>query len=103
MGRSANAYGFGGTQSVGMSCQIFSGLDRVGRTLEHGLTPAEARVLELIAAGWNNDRIAQCLNMMPKTVRNHVTHMFSKLGVQDRAAAIILAREHGLGPSASRR
>lgn len=61
------------------------------------LTPAETRVLDLIAAGWNNDRIAHQLNITPKTVRNHVTHIFSKLGVEDRAAAIVLAREQGLG------
>lgn len=62
-----------------------------------GLTPAERRVLDLIAAGLNNDRIAQRLAITPKTVRNHVTHIFSKLGVEDRAAAIVLAREHGMG------
>jgi DNA-binding CsgD family transcriptional regulator len=61
------------------------------------LTPAETRVLDLIAAGWNNDRIAQRLEITPKTVRNHVTHIFSKLGVEARAAAIVLARELGLG------
>jgi pimeloyl-ACP methyl ester carboxylesterase/DNA-binding CsgD family transcriptional regulator len=67
------------------------------------LTPAEARVLDLIAAGWNNDRIAQHLDIAPKTVRNHVTHIFSKLSVEDRAAAIVLAREHGLGISSPHR
>jgi pimeloyl-ACP methyl ester carboxylesterase/DNA-binding CsgD family transcriptional regulator len=61
------------------------------------LTPAESRVLDLLAAGLNNDRIAQKLEITPKTVRNHITHIFSKLGVDDRAAAIVLAREHGLG------
>ncbi|HUR89454.1 MAG TPA: alpha/beta fold hydrolase [Ramlibacter sp.] len=61
------------------------------------LTPAESRVLDLVAAGMNNDRIAQHLEITPKTVRNHITHIFSKLGVDDRAAAIVLAREQGLG------
>jgi pimeloyl-ACP methyl ester carboxylesterase len=61
------------------------------------LTPAESRVLDLLAAGLNNDSIAQRLEITPKTVRNHITHIFSKLGVQDRAAAIVLAREHGMG------
>lgn len=63
------------------------------------LTPAESRVLDLLAAGFNNDKIARRLAITPKTVRNHVTHIFSKLGVEDRAAAIVLAREHGMGVS----
>jgi len=62
-----------------------------------GLTPAETRVLDLVAAGLNNGRIAQELAITPKTVRNHITHIFDKLGVQDRAQAIVLARDHGLG------
>jgi pimeloyl-ACP methyl ester carboxylesterase len=61
------------------------------------LTPAESRVLDLLAAGLNNDRIAQHLEITPKTVRNHITHIFSKLGVEGRAAAIVLARDHGMG------
>ncbi|MBI5279239.1 MAG: alpha/beta fold hydrolase [Burkholderiales bacterium] len=61
------------------------------------LTPAEARVLDLLAAGLTNERIAQQLAIAPKTVRNHVNHIFQKLDVRDRGAAIVLAREHGLG------
>ena len=61
------------------------------------LTPAESRVLDLLAAGLNNDRISQRLAITPKTVRNHINHIFHKLGVQDRAEAIVLAREQGLG------
>lgn len=61
------------------------------------LTPAEHRVLDLLATGLNNDRIASRLAITPKTVRNHINHIFHKLGVEDRAAAIVLARENGLG------
>lgn len=61
------------------------------------LTPAEVRVLDLLAAGLNNERIAQRLAITPKTVRNHINHIFHKLAVQDRAEAIVLAREQGLG------
>jgi len=61
------------------------------------LTPAESRVLDLLAAGLNNERIAQRLAITPKTVRNHINHIFHKLGVEDRAEAIVLAREQGLG------
>jgi pimeloyl-ACP methyl ester carboxylesterase/DNA-binding CsgD family transcriptional regulator len=60
-------------------------------------TPAEVRVLDLLAAGLNNDRIAHKLEITPKTVRNHINHIFHKLGVEDRAGAIVLAREQGLG------
>lgn len=62
-----------------------------------GLTPAETRVLELVAGGLANDAIARQLAITPKTVRNHITHIFDKLGVRHRAEAIVLAREHGLG------
>jgi DNA-binding CsgD family transcriptional regulator len=67
------------------------------------LTPAEYRVLDLLAAGMNNDRIAQQLAITPKTVRNHINHIFHKLDVEDRAAAIVLAREQGLGAANGRR
>jgi pimeloyl-ACP methyl ester carboxylesterase len=61
------------------------------------LTAAESRVLDLLAAGLNNDKIAQRLEITPKTVRNHINHIFHKLGVQERAEAIVLARDHGMG------
>ena len=61
------------------------------------LTEREREVLELIAQGYDNARIAQRLVISPKTVRNHVSNIFSKLQVADRAAAIVRAREAGLG------
>jgi DNA-binding NarL/FixJ family response regulator len=61
------------------------------------LTDREREVLELIAQGLNNPQIAQRLVISPKTVRNHVTSIFSKLQVADRAEAIIQARDAGLG------
>lgn len=63
------------------------------------LTPREHEVLELIAKGQSNDEIAEQLFISPKTVRNHITHIFSKLGVDSRAKAIVLARQAGLGLS----
>jgi DNA-binding NarL/FixJ family response regulator len=51
----------------------------------------------LIAAGRNNTEIAQVLSLSGKTVRNHVSIIFSKLRVADRAQAIVRAREAGLG------
>ncbi|MDQ6880668.1 MAG: alpha/beta fold hydrolase [Pseudomonadota bacterium] len=63
------------------------------------LTPAELRVLDLVAAGISNPVIAQRLEIAEKTVRNHMNHIFSKLGAQDRSQVIVLAREAGFGPS----
>ena len=54
-------------------------------------------VLELIARGRNNQAIAEHLVLSLKTVRNHVSSIFNKLQVADRAEAIIKAREAGLG------
>jgi len=61
------------------------------------LTGREREVLELIAAGRGNAAIAQHLSLSLKTVRNHVSNIFAKLQVSDRAAAIVKAREAGLG------
>ena len=61
------------------------------------LTEREREVLTLIAQGHNNSEIAERLTLSPKTVRNHVSNIFSKLQVADRAQAIIRAREAGLG------
>ena len=61
------------------------------------LTDREREVLGLIAQGYNNLEIAERLTLSPKTVRNHVSNIFSKLQVADRAQAIVRAREAGLG------
>ena len=61
------------------------------------LTEREREVLELIAQHHTNPEIADRLAVQLKTVRNHVSNIFSKLQVADRAQAIIKAREAGLG------
>jgi len=61
------------------------------------LTEREREILDLIAQGYNNSDIAQRLVLSQKTVANHVSNIFSKLQVVDRAQAIIKAREAGLG------
>jgi DNA-binding NarL/FixJ family response regulator len=66
------------------------------------LTDREREVLDLIAAGHNNSVIAQRLSIRPKTVRNHISNIFSKLQVADRAQAIVRAREAGLGQATSK-
>ncbi|MEV6279375.1 response regulator transcription factor [Nocardia sp. NPDC051832] len=61
------------------------------------LTSREYQVLDLIAAGQLNSAIARQLRLAPKTISNHISRIFVKLGVPDRAKAIVLAREAGLG------
>jgi DNA-binding NarL/FixJ family response regulator len=61
------------------------------------LTAREHEVLDLIAAGRSNAELATTLVLSPKTVRNHVSNIFAKLQVADRAQAIVLARDAGLG------
>jgi DNA-binding NarL/FixJ family response regulator len=61
------------------------------------LTDREREILDLIAAGHGNTVIADRLYLSPKTVRNYVSSIFSKLQVADRAQAIVRAREAGLG------
>lgn len=61
------------------------------------LTERELEILEQIAAGRSNAQIGQRLGIAPKTVRNHVANVLNKLEVADRSAAIVRAREAGLG------
>jgi DNA-binding NarL/FixJ family response regulator len=61
------------------------------------LTDREREILERIARGRSNAEITAELVLSPKTVRNHVSNVFSKLQVRDRAEAIVRAREAGLG------
>lgn len=61
------------------------------------LTTRERAVLESIASGLSNEEIAGRLFISAKTVRNHITRIFAKLGVQSRRQAIVHARRAGLG------
>jgi DNA-binding NarL/FixJ family response regulator len=61
------------------------------------LTDSEHRVLAEMARGLSNDAIATKLGYSPKTVRNYVSIIFTKLHVADRAQAIVFARGRGLG------
>jgi DNA-binding NarL/FixJ family response regulator len=66
------------------------------------LTSREHEVLDLMAAGRSNAEVAAALVLSPKTVRNHVSNIFAKLHVADRSAAIVKAREAGLGSAGPR-
>ena len=59
------------------------------------LSPREREVLALITKGLGNAQIAERLSISEKTVRNHVSHLFDKLGVWTRAQAIVFAHERG--------
>jgi DNA-binding NarL/FixJ family response regulator len=61
------------------------------------LTQREFEIFELMATGCNNGQIAHRLVVSPKTVRNHVSNVFAKLHVADRASAIVLAHRHDVG------
>jgi DNA-binding NarL/FixJ family response regulator len=64
------------------------------------LTQRELDILELIAQGLDNPTIARRLFLNPKTVRNHVSNVLSKVHASDRSQAIVLARRAGLGVDA---
>jgi HD-GYP domain-containing protein (c-di-GMP phosphodiesterase class II) len=63
-----------------------------------GLTAREVDVLRLLARGLSNKEIAQILVITPKTVGNHVEHIYSKIDASTRAAAGLFAMRHGLLP-----
>ncbi len=61
------------------------------------LTRRELEILDLLAKGTGNQEMARQLWLSPKTVRNHVANIVTKLGVSDRFEAVVLARDAGLG------
>jgi HD-GYP domain-containing protein (c-di-GMP phosphodiesterase class II) len=63
-----------------------------------GLTAREVQVLRLVARGLSNRAIAQQLVISPKTVGNHIEHVYAKIGARNRAAAGLFAMHHGLLP-----
>ncbi|HEX6708838.1 MAG TPA: response regulator transcription factor [Rubrobacter sp.] len=73
------------------------GSSRKPRSIFPELTDREREILDLVAAGRNNQEIAESLYLSLKTVRNYVSNIFTKLQVADRAQAVVRAREAGLG------
>jgi DNA-binding NarL/FixJ family response regulator len=68
-----------------------------GRDAFPQLTEREREVLELMARGLDNRRIARELFLSDKTVRNHVSNVITKIDAADRGEAITRARNAGLG------
>ncbi|ACX52167.1 two component transcriptional regulator, LuxR family [Ammonifex degensii KC4] len=60
-----------------------------------GLTPREKEILRLLASGLSNREIARRLYLSEKTVKNHLTSIFQKIGVSDRTQAALWAVKHG--------
>lgn len=82
--------------------QFFASLEPASRPeLFPELTEREREILSFVADGQTNAEIAERLVISMKTVRNHVSNIFSKLQVADRAQAAIRAREAGLGGASS--
>ena len=78
--------------------RFFTGLATGGgREAFPQLTEREREVLDLVARGLENRRIARELHLSDKTVRNHVSNILAKLEVDDRSEAIARARAAGLG------
>lgn len=71
-----------------------------GQAEHEPLTKRELEVLRLIASGMNNRAIADALVITEKTVKTHVTHILSKLGLEDRTQAALYAVRHGLDKEA---
>lgn len=72
--------------------------ERAAPALPDGLSPREAEVLALIAAGSTNAEIAEELCVTEATVKTHINNIFSKAHLRDRAAAVLYAHRHGLAP-----
>jgi DNA-binding NarL/FixJ family response regulator len=65
------------------------------------LSRREREVLELLCEGLDDKTIAERLALSGNTVRNHVSRLYGKIGVNRRSAAVIWARERGIGGRAS--
>jgi len=63
-----------------------------------GLTAREVDVLRLLARGLSSREIASRLVISPKTARNHIEHIYVKIGTSSRATASLFAMQHGLLP-----
>lgn len=71
----------------------------VGGAAFGALSARERELVELIARGMDNAQVAARLGLSEKTVKNHITRIFAKLEVENRARLIVLAREAGFGLS----
>ncbi len=71
-------------------------MNRMRTTGEEALTAREIEVLELVSQGHSNREIGKTLHISTATVKTHLIHIFDKLGVDDRTAAVTVALERGI-------
>ena len=86
-----------GPQVAARAMTYLSGARTAGPVPFPELTDREREVLDLVARGYDNTTISRRLVLSPKTVRNVVANVLTKLGLPDRSAAVVRAREAGLG------
>ncbi|SHN27141.1 response regulator [Cryptosporangium aurantiacum] len=86
-----------GPQVAARAMTYLSGARTAGPLPFPELTDREREVLDLVARGYDNTTISRRLVLSPKTVRNHVANVLTKLGVPNRSEALLLARDRGLG------
>ncbi|MFD3451947.1 AAA family ATPase [Streptomyces sp. NPDC058691] len=84
------------TGPVGLPRQEETATARAGGPPSFGLTPRESEVLELVALGYTNRRIAEELFISQKTTSTHVSSILAKLGASGRTEAAAIAYRHGL-------
>lgn len=75
---------------------LLPGNRSAGRPTASGLSAREREVLALVAVGLPNKSIARRLEISERTVKAHLTHIFSTLGVSDRTSAALWAHNHGM-------
>ena len=69
--------------------------DNLASSVESPLTSRETAVMQQMAEGKSSKQIAHALQISPQTVKNHISHIFSKLDVTDRTSAVLLALRRG--------
>ncbi|WP_392672676.1 response regulator [Streptomyces sp. LN785] len=82
--------------SPAVASRLITRVRTPGAPGNEALSAREREVLELVAKGTSNRGIAAELFISEATVKTHLTHMFAKLGVKDRAAAVAVAYDRGI-------
>jgi DNA-binding NarL/FixJ family response regulator len=87
----------GGSRSLGLAISVASRLvARMAAPIRSTLSAREIEVLELVARRRCNREIARVLHLSEATVKTHLVHSFSKLGVDDRTEAVTAALDRGI-------
>jgi DNA-binding NarL/FixJ family response regulator len=79
-----------------MTAVIFQDLRRGTTSPAHTLSPREQEIVALVAQGLGTRKLAECLHISDKTVRNHLSSIYEKLGISDRVELALFAIQQGL-------